>query len=347
MKPLLTCMAMAFAAFAQSSAIDTPRESQRASVSQRIELTDITIHYHRPLAKGRKIWGEMVPYGKVWRAGANENTTIEFSDPVSVEGQRLAKGVYGLHMIPTEDAWTIVFSKNSTAWGSFTYDDKEDALRITVKPRVEAFSTDALTYSFDSVEPGATTIAMRWDKLAVSFKVAADREATVSRLRDQLRGRAYFSWDGNNDAAQWCLDHNVNLEESLKWTDQSIQMEERFENVMLKAQTLAALHRDSEAAPVKAHALELANAPQLYAYGRQLTIEKHKAEAVAVFRLVAKRFPEHWLGIVAQARVAYADGDVDRAKKALDRAEAAAPEPSKPSIKMLKGRISSGEEVNG
>ncbi len=108
---------------AQSSILDLPRDSQHAKVIQRIGLTDITINYHRPLVKGRKVWGGLVPYGQPWRAGANENTTIEFSDAVSVEGKPLAKGVYGLHMIPGENEWTVAFSKMSTAWGSFSYNE--------------------------------------------------------------------------------------------------------------------------------------------------------------------------------------------------------------------------------
>src|SRR6266567_1025641 len=119
---------------AQSSVLDLPRDSQHAKVIQRIGLTDITINYHRPLVKGRKVWGGLVPYGQPWRAGANENTTIEFSDAVSVEGKPLAKGIYGLHMVPGENEWVVAFSKMSTAWGSFTYDQTEDALRVTVKP---------------------------------------------------------------------------------------------------------------------------------------------------------------------------------------------------------------------
>jgi hypothetical protein len=110
---------------AQSLLLDLPRQSQRAEVSQRIGITDITILYHRPLVNDRKVWGDLVPYGKVWRAGANENTTITFSDPVTIEGKALDKGTYGLHMIPNADEWTIIFSKNSTSWGAFTYDEKE------------------------------------------------------------------------------------------------------------------------------------------------------------------------------------------------------------------------------
>jgi hypothetical protein len=150
---------------AQSAVLDLPRDSQHAKVIQRVGITDITINYHRPLVKGRKVWGGLVPYGQVWRAGANENTTIEFSDPVTVEGKTLAKGIYGLHMIPTENDWTVIFSKVATAWGSFTYKESEDALRVNVKPR-PADMKEALAYEIDNVTPNAAVVTLRWEKVA-------------------------------------------------------------------------------------------------------------------------------------------------------------------------------------
>src|SRR6201984_2355617 len=114
--------------FAQSTQLNLPRDSQRASVTQRIGITDVTVNYHRPLVKGRTIWGKVVPYGQVWRAGANENTIITFTDAVSIDGKPLDKGTYGLHMIPNENEWTVIFSKINTAWGSFSYKEGEDAL---------------------------------------------------------------------------------------------------------------------------------------------------------------------------------------------------------------------------
>ena len=134
MKPLPLFIALSFAlaqlAAAQSFVLDLPLKSQRAEVSQRIGLTEITVRYHRPLVNGRKIWGDLVPYGKVWRTGANVIPTITVSDPVTIEGKPLDRGTYGLHTIPSPDRWTIIFSKNSTSWGSFTYDPGEDALRV-------------------------------------------------------------------------------------------------------------------------------------------------------------------------------------------------------------------------
>jgi hypothetical protein len=117
------------------SDLNLPDISQAAEVEQRIALTDITVKYHRPLVNGRKIWGGLVPYGKVWRAGANENTTIEFSDPVSVEGQPLAKGVYGLHMIPNPDSWTVIFSKTNTGGGATATSRTKMLYAVNVKSR--------------------------------------------------------------------------------------------------------------------------------------------------------------------------------------------------------------------
>src|SRR5262249_44033523 len=134
---LLACITSAHAQFkngSQATELNLPRISQHGETSQTIGISTVTIKYSRPLANGREVWGKIVPYGKVWRSGANENTTITFSDDATIEGKALPAGTYGLHMIPDKDQWTIIFSKNSTSWGSFSYDQKEDALRVTVKP---------------------------------------------------------------------------------------------------------------------------------------------------------------------------------------------------------------------
>src|ERR1700675_3627860 len=164
LKPFALCFAflgIAGMVFRQND-LNLPDVSQAAEVKKRIALTDITVKYHRPLVNGRKIWGGLVPYGKVWRAGADENTTIEFSDPVSVEGKPLAKGVYGLHMIPTADSWTVIFSKMSSAWGSYTYKQEEDALRVTVKPRPTEME-EALEYEFEDLKADSATITLKWE----------------------------------------------------------------------------------------------------------------------------------------------------------------------------------------
>src|SRR5437016_3367427 len=239
LRPTTLCLAifgLTGAAFAQND-LNLPDVSQAAEVKQRIALTDIKITYHRPLVNGRKIWGALVPFGEVWRAGANENTTIEFSDPVSVEGQPLAKGIYGLHMIPTADSWTVIFSKMAGAWGSYSYSQAEDALRVTVKPRPNEME-EALEYEFEDLKMESATVTLKWEKLAVPFKVAITDETTVANIRLQLRGRAQYEWQSLNQAAQFCLSKKINLDEALKWVDASIQNEERFENLTTKADLL-------------------------------------------------------------------------------------------------------------
>jgi Protein of unknown function (DUF2911) len=204
---------------AQSLVLDLPFPSQRAQNSQRVGITDITISYHRPLVKGPKIWDGLVPYGKVWRAGANENTTITFSDPVLIEGKPLDKGTYGLHMIPNAGEWTIMFSKNSPSWGSFTYDQAVDALRVAVKP-MAAEMHNALTYEFDGLQPDSTLAELAWEKIAVQFKVAGDVHAVVqASLKKQLRNLSQTTWMSWNDAANYLLAERLDLAAALRYAD--------------------------------------------------------------------------------------------------------------------------------
>ncbi|MBV9608687.1 MAG: DUF2911 domain-containing protein, partial [Acidobacteria bacterium] len=226
------CLLVAQACLAQSVILDLPRPSQHATVIQRVGITDVTVNYHRPLAGNRKIWGSLVPYGQVWRAGANENTTITFSDPVTIEGKPLDKGTYGLHMIPGQDDWTIIFSKNSTAWGSFTYNEKEDALRVNVKPQPSDMH-DALTYDFDNLTANSAAVTLRWDKVAVPFKVGVDVNQIVAQgLPNQLRGLSQYTWFAWDDAGTYLVDNKGDLQQALNYEDRSIQNEERFENLL-------------------------------------------------------------------------------------------------------------------
>ncbi len=173
---------------ASSAQENNVRLSLKASVMQRLGVnTDITIVYSRPGVKGRKIWGGLVPYGMApgikeskgkpfpWRAGANENTTIEFNKDVLIEGNKLPAGKYGLFMIPSEKDWIIIFSKNDSAWGSFSYNQAEDALRITVTP-AEAPHMEWLMYGFDDLAGNSATGYLRWDNLKVPFKIALPKE---------------------------------------------------------------------------------------------------------------------------------------------------------------------------
>ncbi|HXJ88565.1 MAG TPA: DUF2911 domain-containing protein [Candidatus Binatia bacterium] len=326
--------------------LNLPRASQHALVSQRIGITDITINYHRPLANGRQIWGRVVPYGQVWRAGANENTTITFTDPVTIEGQALEKGTYGLHMIPGESEWTVIFSKNATSWGSFTYKQDEDALRVKVKPQT-AEMRDALVYDFNDVKPDAAVVTMSWEKVTVPFKVHVNvNDIVTASIHQQVHGMNQYYWEGWDDAAQYFLVNKINLDEALKYEDQSIQNEERYDNLMSKSKILDAMGRKQDADSLRVKALDKANALQLYVYGRQLQGEKQQDEALAIFQSSAKKFPDYWTTHLGLARVYSAKGDFDNAVKEVKLSLKDAPEANKNALEAYSKRLENKEDIN-
>ena len=325
--------------------LDLPRASQHAVVSQRVGITDITINYHRPLANGRQVWGKLVPYGEVWRAGANENTTVTFTDPVTIEGQTLEKGTYGLHMIPGQDQWTVIFSKNASAWGSFTYKQDEDALRVNVKQAAELH--DALTYDFDDVKPDSTVVTMRWEKVAVPFKVHVNvNDIVTASLHRQMHGLNQYYWEGWDDAAQYFLVNKINLDEALKDEDLSIQAEERYDNLMNKSKILDAMGRKQDAEAFRTQALDKANALQLYIYARQLQGQKKQDEALAIFKSNAKKFPDYWTSHLGLARVYSAQGDFDNAVKELKMSMTGAPDANKNALDGYVKRLQAKEDIN-
>jgi hypothetical protein len=218
----------------------TPRASQKQVVTQTVGFTDITITYSRPSVKGRQIWGALVPYDKVWRTGANEATTIAFSDDVTINGQALPKGTYSLHTIPGKDEWTIVFNNTANQWGSFNYDPAKDALRVKAKPHSDEFN-EWLTYSIPKVDPDSATIEIKWEKLAVPFtvgtnttqKVLADARAAVAAAKPD-------DWQTPARAATFAVDNRVDLAEANGWIDQSLKANENIRNLFLKARAQAA-----------------------------------------------------------------------------------------------------------
>jgi tetratricopeptide (TPR) repeat protein len=331
---------------AQSLVLDLPLPSQRAEVSQRIGITDITIHYHRPLVKDRKIWDGVVPYGKVWRAGANENTTITFSDPVLIEGKPLDKGTYGLHMIPNADEWTIIFSKNSTSWGSFTYDQAEDALRIAVKP-APADMHNALTYSFDQLQPDSAVVELEWEKITVPFKVSVHvHDMVLASLKKQLRNLSQYTWMSWDDAANYLLTEKVALDDALNDANKSIENEDRYDNEITKSKVLAALDRKEEAAAAQKKALDFASPLQIHMYARQLQGEKRSEEAFAIFRENGRKHPDQWFVHTGLARMYCAQGKFDDAAREMKLAMAAAPDNQKSYLDGLVRQLQAKQDIN-
>lgn len=330
----------------QSALLNLPRQSQRAVVTQRLGITDITINYHRPLVNKREIFGKVVPYGQVWRAGANENTTITFTDPVTVEGQNLAAGTYGLHMIPNADQWTVIFSKINSAWGSFTYDQKEDALRVNVKPQTADFH-EALTYDFNDVKPDSAVATLYWDKVAVPVTMAVNvHDVVLASLPAQMRGIQQYTWEGWDDAANYLLAEKVGLGDALKYEDKSIQVEERFENLMTKSQILDAMGKKDEAATVKTKAFAKASPLQLHIYARGLQAQKKQDEAFEIFRTNYRKYPNEWFVHSGMARIYSSQGQFDNAAKEMKMALAGAPDVAKTGVEGLIKKLEAKQDIN-
>jgi Protein of unknown function (DUF2911) len=348
-KAILFCLLMAAASgaiSAQSFVLDLPLRSQSAEITQRIGVTDITIKYSRPLVNNRKIWDGLVPYGKVWRTGANINTTITFSDPVMIEGKPLDKGSYGLHTIPNADEWTIIFSKNSTSWGSFTYDEKEDALRVNVKPKPSEMR-NALTFDFDELQPDSATVKLNWEKIEVPFKITVDvHERVRESLQKQLRTLSRYTWISWDDAANYLLAEKIDLNDALEYAEKSIENEDRFENEITKSKILTALNRQGESAAAQKKALELGTPLQADQFARQLLTQKRSDEALTIFRENVRKHPELWFTHDGLARIYSSQSKFDEAKNEIKAALAVAPDDQKSNLNELLKKLEAKQDIN-
>ncbi len=259
-------------AYAQAPTVRLPRPSQKASVMQTVGVTDVTITYSRPGVKGRQIWGDpvpaqasakgeatlddqnarpkgapIVPYGHVWRTGANEATQFEVTDDVLINGQKLAAGKYSLHTIPTKDEWTIVFNGTANQWGSFNYDPAKDTLRVKAKPQWVSENQEWLEYSIPMVTPNSAQVLIRWEKVAVPFTVEVPNVEAVWRAKVDTAIAA--------NPTEWRIPLSVagayagddRWDEAIKWVDQSIKVKETFQNLSAKARYLYAAGRKDEA----------------------------------------------------------------------------------------------------
>jgi tetratricopeptide (TPR) repeat protein len=296
---------------AAQAPMPVPQPSPKASVSQTIGISEVNITYHRPAVKNRKIWGNLVPLNEVWRAGANENTTISFSDPVKVEGKELPAGTYGLHMIPTETAWTIIFNNNFSSWGSFFYKESEDALRVTVQPE-SAENQEQLSYTLENVTDNSALLVLRWEKIRIPIRIEFDtKELVLTKARTAyLRGPAGFTWQGFNQAAGYCLQNNVNLNEALAWIDRSISINENGTNLFVKAGILDKLGKSSEADNVREHTKNVVvSEAEFNTLGYQFLGAGKVKEAIEIFKKNVKQHPGSWNVYDSLAEAQATDGD--------------------------------------
>jgi tetratricopeptide (TPR) repeat protein len=278
---------------AQAFYLTVPFGSQRASVTQTIGLTDISVTYDRPAVEGRKIWGGLVPYDSVWRAGANVNTVIAFTSPVTIGGKQLPAGRYGLFMIPTAQQWTVILSREANAWGHFSYNEAEDALRFAATP-VTGAMTERLEYTLDDPKADAVTVTLRWEKLALPFLVSVNStQVVMDSLQQQLRGLPKFFPDAWRQAAAWALQHDQ-LAMASAWADTAIGLGATYQTLMLKSRILARQGDAAGADSLKARAFSVATEADMNAYGYMLMQQGKKDEALAVFLKNTKTYPQSW-----------------------------------------------------
>ena len=317
---LLASSALALGAAPASAQIQgLPQVSQRATVTQIIGVAEISVVYHRPAVRGRQIWDGLVPYGQVWRAGANENTILRLSHPVSIGGTELRAGMYGLHVIPNADKWIVAINKDSTSWGSYSYVEKLDAVRVEVKPK-ETPHREWLTYEIDPVSMDQGRLTLSWEKLSASIDIHVDTPAqVVEKLRKDLEGPLKDKWQTWHGAAEYCLEYDLNLDEALAWSDHAASLDSNnFAVLAVRAGLLEKLGEQEAADEVFASAVKIANSAELttYAYG-QLQSQKFE-RAAGLAEIAIQRTPTSWwawstlaeaqegLGLVEQAAANYA-----------------------------------------
>lgn len=250
----------AVAAPALAQQLDLPRPSPKATVSQVVGLTDVTIAYCRPGVKGRMIWGDLVKYGEVWRTGANEATTITFSTDVAVAGNPVPAGTYGLFTIPGTGEWTVILNKGATQWGAYEYKQAEDLVRFAVKPQAAPF-TERMTFSFPNTTMDATDVALAWEKVQISFPVKVDvNSKVIADARAAIAAAKPDDWRTPLRAGVYCLDNNINLDEARGWVGKSLAARETMYGLMAKARFAALDGNTTEAIAVIKKAIEVGKA---------------------------------------------------------------------------------------
>ncbi len=373
-KQLSTLAILLLTALSATAQLTMPPDgdNQRASVSQSIGLVKITIDYNSPKVhnphtgedRRGKIWGKLVPYGLVdlgfgtckecpWRAGANENTVFTVSHDVKIEGKPLPAGSYGLHMIPGENEWTIIFSKNNKSWGSFFYNPAEDALRVTAKPSKSDYH-EWLTYEFPERNTDRAVAALKWEELQVPFTISVDNinDLYLAQMRSDLRGAAGFDYKNWLAAARFAL-KNKDLKEGLEWAKVAASPrfpgETNYDTLTTLADLQQANGLEAEAKKTRDAALNhpTASAVALHMYGRQLLSDGRKEEAMAAWTLNAKRHPNEWPVNVGLARGNSALGHYKEALKYAKLALAQAPDDTNKNA-LTEGikKLEAGKDMN-
>jgi tetratricopeptide (TPR) repeat protein len=359
----LVSLAFVFVSADAIAQLDLPRGSQMAKVSQRIGISDITIAYSRPSVNEREIWGKLVPYGmnnlgfgtakeSPWRAGANENTIIKFTDNVKIEGKELPAGKYGLHMVVHENGKAhIIFSKNNSAWGSYFYEPSEDALQVEVDTK-EIPHTEQLTYIFNYVDATSAVVALNWEKKQIPFKIEVDvTEVVLADVRKKLQNSPGFNRQTWEQAARYAVNNGGDLDEALGWIDAAIAGQfigqKTFNNLNIKSQILTKQGKTEEADKVMEDAMTMGTVFEIHGYGRQLIAQGQKEKALGVFKKNAKVNKDNWPVDFGLARGYAANGEYKTALKHLKIAEGRAPDAlNKNAIAGFLVKLQNNEDIN-
>jgi len=236
-----------------------PKLSPQSTVSQTVGTTTVSVEYHRPQVRGRKIWGELVPFGQVWRTGANEATTIKFSDPVKVNGQPVPAGTYALFSIPGPEQWTLILNKRARQFGAFEYQPKDDLLRFVVKPKVVKEFSEWLTYEVYPASRSSAYVDLYWEKMRVSFLVEVDVDSIVTaRMKRAMTRAGESDWKIYSDAAEYFVEQDKALTQALAWAEKSIRIQENPVNLSVKAHILQAISQTPQAYQTLERALKIA-----------------------------------------------------------------------------------------
>jgi tetratricopeptide (TPR) repeat protein len=290
---------------AWTQGITIPRTpSPAAETKQTIGISTVTVNYSRPSVKGRVIWGDLVPYGwnvqafgnqnsAPWRAGANENTTIEFSHAAKVEGQMVPAGRYGLFFtINADNSGEVILSKDKKSWGSFFYEPDHDQVRAKIQTRSNAM-TELLTYDFINLTKNSGELVLNWEnkQFPVMIEFAVD-DIVMANADEELKGVAGFSFEGFASAADYALQNKTNTVKAMKWAETAVTMNPNFNTLNTKAGLLEMNGKKEEADKVKAEALALATETELNTYGYTLLNQGDKKEAIRIFKMIVDRYPE-------------------------------------------------------
>lgn len=364
---LLLSVQCVFASLVNAQLTTIPKGgNKKATVSEQIGITNVIIHYNRPGVKKRDghIWGELIPVGFTelgygskkpapWRAGANENTTIEFTTDVKLEGHDLQAGIYGFFVAYGPEECTLIFSKNSTSWGNFFYDPAEDVLRVNVKPVSPDKSVEWLKYEFTDQAPTSAKVRLQWEKKIISFKIEVDLIKTqIASFRKELRGDKALPgmWQTWNQAAAYCAANKTNLKEGLMWADSATSFRfggsTSFTPWQTKAAILDSLGRKDEANGIMKKTMPYADEFEAYVYATGLVSAKRPKEAFGVFKLNYDKFPNTLFTNIGMASAYSALGEY---KKALVFAQKALPQAKGGNRLGIEGNIKdleNGKDMN-